>query len=308
MTDVGGIEPELDDTLSALNEAASLYAAVTVPSTRAGRVQKGGSSGPQGGAGSQPPAPQRDGADDEDESGRAQVSTQDESQKPVITGSDSASEDRPRPERPETATFSGDDLTEVSETSTAAGDRVSFTRGHPFSFEGAGLSIKGVPAVVTDGVRDVLRQAGADGVEVLGNAALVTALAVTCLDLDVEGLDHNTLLAVQVLRQRQPQLAEVQHRLGQLASQGRESRDLMARCDDRLTRCDRTLDRIELVLSYMVADRLAVLPDSQSTTPGNVRLTQPVVLTARERLRDEADRQRAADRLRSGRPGALDDH
>jgi len=82
----------------------------------------------------------------------------------------------------------------------------------------------------------------------------------------------------------------------------------MARCDDRLTRCDRTLDRIELVLSYMVADRLAVLPDSQSTTPGNVRLTQPVVLTARERLRDEADRQRAADRLRSGRPGALDDH
>ena len=161
VTDVGGIEPELDDTLSALNEAASLYAAVTVPSTRAGRVQKGGSSGPQGGAGSQPPAPQRDGADDEDESGRAQVSTQDESQKPVITGSDSASEDRPRPERPGAAISSGDDLTEVSETSTAAGDGVSFTRGHPFSFEGAGLSIKGVPAVVTDGVRDALRQARA---------------------------------------------------------------------------------------------------------------------------------------------------
>lgn len=301
MTDVGGIEPELDDTFSALNEAASLYAAVTVPSIRNGRMQKGG-------AGSQPPAPQRDGADDEDEGGRTQVLPQGEPEglTATTTGSDSPLEDEPRPAA---ATPPGGDPADTGETSTVGnGDEVVFTRGRPFSFEGAGLSIKGVPAVVTDGVRDALRQAGAEGVEVLGNAALVTVLAVTCLDLDVEGLDRNTQLAVQVLRQRQPQLAGVQHRLGQLASQGRESRDLMARCDDRLTRCDRTLDRIELVLSYMVADRLAVLPDSQSTTPGNVRLTQPVVLTARERLRDEADRQRAADRLRSGRPGALDDH
>ena len=301
MTDVGGIEPELDDTLSALNEAASLYAAVTVPSIRNGRVQKGG-------AGSQPPAPQRDGADDEDEGGRTKVLPQGEPEglTATTTGSDSPLGDEPRPAA---ATPPGDDPADTGETGTVGnGDEVVFTRGRPFSFEGAGLSIKGVPAVVTDGVRDVLRQAGAEGVEVLGNAALVTALAVTCLDLDVEGLDRNTQLAVQVLRQRQPQLAGVQHRLGQLAVQGRDSRDLMTRCDDRLLRCDRTLDRIELVLSYMVADRLAVLPDSQSTTPGNVRLTQPVVLTARERLRDEADRQRAADRLRSGRPGALDDH
>lgn len=305
MTDVGGIEPELDDTLSALNEAASLYAAVTIPSIRNGRMQKGG-------AGSQPPAPQRDGADDEDEAGRTQVLPQGEPEGLTDTttspdsGSDRALEDEPQPAA---ATPPDDDSADTGETDTiGTGDEVVFTRGHPFSFEGAGLSIKGVPAVVTDGVRDALRQAGAEGVEVLGNAALVTALAITCLDLDVEGLDRNTRLAVQVLRQRQPQLAGVQHRLGQLAAQGRDSRDLMTRCDDRLSRCDRTLDRIELVLSYMVADRLAVLPDSQSTTPGNVRLTQPVVLTARERLRDEADRQRAADRLRSGRPGALDDH
>lgn len=305
MTDVGGIELELDDTLSALNEAASLYAAVTIPSTRNRRVQKGG-------AGSQPPAPQRDVADDEDEGGRTQVLPQGEPEGLTAattgsdSGSDSALEDEPRPAA---TTPPGDDPADTGETGTVGdGDEVVFTRGRPFSFEGAGLSIKGVPAVVTDGVRDVLKQAGAEGVEVLGNAALVTALAVTCLDLDVEGLDRNTQLAVQVLRQRQPQLAGVQHRLGQLAAQGRDSRDLMTRCDDRLSRCDRTLDRIELVLSYMVADRLAVLPDSQSTTPGNVRLTQPVVLTARERLRDEADRQRAADRLRSGRPGALDDH
>ena len=131
--------------------------------------------------------------------------------------------------------------------------------------------------------------------------ALITALAMSSLDIEIPGVDENTRRAAEVLRTGQGRVAAIEMKVEQvLDNQQRAQKDLDAMTRRALS-AEKQLYELELMLTWLLVDKTEPLLFNQVTSSA-IDLTNKTVLDARARLREKA---RELDRAESVQRGQL---
>ena len=180
-----------------------------------------------------------------------------------------------------------------------------------FTFDGDSVRPQGMPFVIGQAVRDELTRLGAPelGAEptpktqskTLSYGALITALAMSSLDIEIPGVDENTRRAAEVLRTGQGRVAAIEMKVEQvLDNQQRAQKDLDAMTRRALS-AEKQLYELELMLTWLLVDKTEPLLFNQVTSSA-IDLTNKTVLDARARLREKA---RELDRAESVQRGQL---
>lgn len=179
-----------------------------------------------------------------------------------------------------------------------------------FTFDGDSVRPQGMPFVIGQAVRDELTRLGAPelGAEptpktqskTLSYGALITALAMSSLDIEIPGVDENTRRAAEVLRTGQGRVAAIEMKVEQvLDNQQRAQKDL-----DVMTRralsAEKQLYELELMLTWLLVDKTEPLLFNQVTSSA-IDLTNKTVLDARARLREKARELDRAESVQRGR-------
>lgn len=180
-----------------------------------------------------------------------------------------------------------------------------------FTFDGEKKRPRDMPAVIDQAIRDELTRLGAPALgaaltastqsKALSFASLITALAMSSLDIEIPGVDENTRRAAEVLRTGQGRVAAIEMKVEQvLDNQQRAQKDL-----DAMTRraldAEKRLYELELMLTWLLVDKTEPLLFNQVTS-SSIDLTNKTVLDARARLREKA---RELDRAESVQRGQL---
>jgi len=180
-----------------------------------------------------------------------------------------------------------------------------------FTFDGDSVRPQGMPFVIGQAIRDELTRLGAPelGAEptpktqskTLSFASLITALAMSSLDIEIPGVDENTRRAAEVLRTGQGRVAAIEMKVEQvLDNQQRAQKDLDAMTRRALS-AEKQLYELELMLTWLLVDKTEPLLFNQVTSSA-IDLTNKTVLDARARLREKA---RELDRAESVQRGQL---
>ena len=305
----GGVTPEFHDPRAAIKRELRERSLSGQPVVISARGQHGGNSGSNGhssatpgatsGIGATPPQPQRDEPGD------------------TITEADGVNSSARESETP-----SGEPQKEVGEPSH---EMVPMTLRHRdgseipvtiegdvrFTFDGDSVRPQGMPFVIGQAVRDELTRLGAPelGAEptpktqskTLSYGALITALAMSSLDIEIPGVDENTRRAAEVLRTGQGRVAAIEMKVEQvLDNQQRAQKDLDAMTRRALS-AEKQLYELELMLTWLLVDKTEPLLFNQATS-GSIDLANKTVLDARAKLREKA---RELDRAESVQRGQL---
>ena len=169
---------------------------------------------------------------------------------------------------------------------------------------------QGMPFVIGQAVRDELTRLGAPelGAEptpktqskTLSYGALITALAMSSLDIEIPGVDENTRRAAEVLRTGQGRVAAIEMKVEQvLDNQQRAQKDLDAMTRRALS-AEKQLYELELMLTWLLVDKTEPLLFNQVTSSA-IDLTNKTVLDARARLREKARELDRAESVQRGR-------
>lgn len=180
-----------------------------------------------------------------------------------------------------------------------------------FTFDGEKKRPRGMPAVIDQAIRDELTRLGAPALgaaltastqsKALSFASLITALAMSSLDIEIPGVDENTRRAAEVLRTGQGRVAAIEMKVEQvLDNQQRAQKDLDAMTKRALS-AEKQLYELELMLTWLLVDKTEPLLFNQVTSSA-IDLTNKTVLDARARLREKA---RELDRAESMQRGQL---
>lgn len=180
-----------------------------------------------------------------------------------------------------------------------------------FTFDGDSVRPQGMPFVIGQAVRDELTRLGAPelGAEptpktqskTLSYGALITALAMSSLDIEIPGVDENTRRAAEVLRTGQGRVAAIEMKVEQvLDNQQRAQKDLDAMTRRALS-AEKQLYELELMLTWLLVDKTEPLLFNQVNS-SSIDLTNKTVLDARAKLREKA---RELDRVESVQRGQL---
>ena len=180
-----------------------------------------------------------------------------------------------------------------------------------FTFDGEKKRPRDVPAVLDQAIRDELTRLGAPALgaaltastqsKALSFASLITALAMSSLDIEIPGVDENTRRAAEVLRTGQGRVAAIEMKVEQvLDNQQRAQKDLDAMTRRALS-AEKQLYELELMLTWLLVDKTEPLLFNQVTSSA-IDLTNKTVLDARARLREKA---RELDRAESVQRGNL---
>lgn len=180
-----------------------------------------------------------------------------------------------------------------------------------FTFDGEKKRPRDMPAVIDQAIRDELTRLGAPALgaaltastqsKALSFASLITALAMSSLDIEIPGVDENTRRAAEVLRTGQGRVAAIEMKVEQvLDNQQRAQKDLDAMTRRALS-AEKQLYELELMLTWLLVDKTEPLLFNQVTSSA-IDLTNKTVLDARARLREKA---RELDRAESVQRGQL---
>lgn len=180
-----------------------------------------------------------------------------------------------------------------------------------FTFDGEKKRPRDMPAVIDQAIRDELTRLGAPALgaaltastqsKALSFASLITALAMSSLDIEIPGVDENTRRAAEVLRTGQGRVAAIEMKVEQvLDNQQRAQKDLDAMTRRALS-AEKQLYELELMLTWLLVDKTEPLLFNQVTSSA-IDLTNKTVLDARARLREKA---RELDRAESVQRGNL---
>lgn len=180
-----------------------------------------------------------------------------------------------------------------------------------FTFDGEKKRPRDMPAVIDQAIRDELTRLGAPALgaaltastqsKALSFASLITALAMSSLDIEIPGVDENTRRAAEVLRTGQGRVAAIEMKVEQvLDNQQRAQKDLDAMTRRALS-AEKQLYELELMLTWLLVDKTEPLLFNQVTSSA-IDLTNKTVLDARSRLREKA---RELDRAESVQRGQL---
>jgi len=304
--DYDGRAPEIFDPRAAIKRQLRERGHSDRPVVVSARGQHGGSGGHSSaapgatsGIGSTPPQPQRDEPGD------------------AITEVDGVNSSARESETP-----SGEPQKEVGELSH---EMVPMTLRHrdgseipvtiegdaSFTFDGEKKRPRPVPAVLDQAIRDELTRLGAPALgaaltastqsKALSFASLITALAMSSLDIEIPGVDENTRRAAEVLRTGQGRVAAIEMKVEQvLDNQQRAQKDLDAMTRRALS-AEKQLYELELMLTWLLVDKTEPLLFNQVNS-SSIDLTNKTVLDARAKLREKA---RELDRAESVQRGQL---
>lgn len=303
--DYDGRAPEIFDPRAAIKKQLRERERSDRPVVVSARGQHGGSGGHSSaapgatsGIGSTPPQPQRDEPGD------------------AITEAEGVNSSARESETP-----SGEPQKEVGgqsfETSPMAlrhrdGSEIPVTieGDASFTFDGEKKRPRDMPAVIDQAIRDELTRLGAPALgaaltastqsKALSFASLITALAMSSLDIEIPGVDENTRRAAEVLRTGQGRVAAIEMKVEQvLDNQQRAQKDLDAMTKRALS-AEKQLYELELMLTWLLVDKTEPLLFNQVTSSA-IDLTNQTVLDARVRLREKARELDRAESVQRGR-------
>ena len=302
--DYDGRAPEIFDPRAAIKKQLRERERSNQPVVVSARGQHGGSGGHSSaapgatsGIGSTPPQPQRD------EPGDAITEAE---------GVNSSARESETPSEPQKDT-DGSMLETVPMTlrhRDGSEIPVTIEGDVRFTFDGESVRPQGMPFVIGQAVRDELTRLGAPelGAEptpktqskTLSYGALITALAMSSLDIEIPGVDENTRRAAEVLRTGQGRVAAIEMKVEQvLDNQQRAQKDLDAMTRRALS-AEKQLYELELMLTWLLVDKTEPLLFNQVTSSA-IDLTNKTVLDARARLREKARELDRAESVQRGR-------
>jgi hypothetical protein len=166
-----------------------------------------------------------------------------------------------------------------------------------FAFEGDSIRPRELPAVIGHAIREELVRLGAPELgasptsktqnKTLSTGSLVTALAMSALDIEIPGVDENTRRAAEVLRTGQGRVAAIEMKVEQvLDNQQRAQKDLDAMTKRALS-AEKQLYELELMLTWLLVDKTEprLFNNARATS---IDLTHKTVVDARAKLREKA--------------------
>lgn len=302
--DYDGRTPEIFDPRAAIKKQLRERERSDQPVVVSARGQHGGSGGHSSaapgatsGIGATPPQPQRD------EPGDAITEAD---------GVNSSARESETPNEPQKGTDGKAQETVPMTLRHRDGSEIPVTiEGDVrFTFDGNSVRPQGMPFVIGQAVRDELTRLGAPelGAEptpktqskTLSYGALITALAMSSLDIEIPGVDENTRRAAEVLRTGQGHVAAIEMKVEQvLDNQQRAQKDLDAMTRRALS-AEKQLYELELMLTWLLVDKTEPLLFNQVTSSA-IDLTNKTVLDARARLREKARELDRAESVQRGR-------
>lgn len=166
-----------------------------------------------------------------------------------------------------------------------------------FAFDGDSTRPRDLPAVIVQAIRDELTRLGAPELgaaptpktqsKTLSSGSLITALAMSALDIEIPGVDENTRRAAEVLRTGQGRVAAIEMKVEQvLDNQQRAQKDLDAMTKRALS-AEKQLYELELMLTWLLVDKTEPRLFNNATAT-SIDLTHKTVVDARAKLRDKA--------------------
>lgn len=267
-------------------------------SNNAGGGNAGGPAGASG-VGSAPPEPQRNEPDDLITEADSAVADLDEKTSSVgeahrdepIEHSEPDSDAQPQVERvyePAPMALRHRDGSEIP--TTIEGD-VRFT------FDGDATRPRDLPAIIVQAIRNELTRLGAPKLgaaptpktqsKTLSSGSLITALAMSALDIEIPGVDENTRRAAEVLRTSQGRVAAIEMKVEQvLDNQQHAQKDLDAMTKRALS-AEKQLYELELMLTWLLVDKTEPRLFNNATAT-SIDLTNKTVVDARAKLREKA--------------------
>ena len=303
--DYDGRAPEIFDPRAAIKKQLRERGHSDRPVVVSARGQHGGSGGHSSaapgatsGIGAPPPQPQRDEPGDAITEAEGVNSSARESETP--SGEPQKGIDEPSHETVP-MTLRHRDGSEIPVT--IEGDA-------SFTFDGEKKRPRDMPAVIDQAIRDELTRLGAPALgaaltastqsKALSFASLITALAMSSLDIEIPGVDENTRRAAEVLRTGQGRVAAIEMKVEQvLDNQKRAQKDLDAMTRRALS-AEKQLYELELMLTWLLVDKTEPLLFNQVTSSA-IDLTNKTVLDARARLREKARELDRAESVQRGR-------
>lgn len=166
-----------------------------------------------------------------------------------------------------------------------------------FVFDGDSTRPRDLPAVIVQAIRDELTRLGAPELgaaptpktqsKTLSSGSLITALAMSALDIEIPGVDENTRRAAEVLRTGQGRVAAIEMKVEQvLDNQQHAQKDLDAMTKRALS-AEKQLYELELMLTWLLVDKTEPRLFNQATAT-SIDLTHKTVIDARAKLRKKA--------------------
>lgn len=166
-----------------------------------------------------------------------------------------------------------------------------------FAFDGDSTRPRDLPAIIVQAIRDELTRLGAPELgavptpktqsKTLSSGSLITALAMSALDIEIPGVDENTRRAAEVLRTGQGRVAAIEMKVEQvLDNQQRAQKDLDTMTKRALS-AEKQLYELELMLTWLLVDKTEPRLFNQATAT-SIDLTNKTVVDARAKLREKA--------------------
>lgn len=166
-----------------------------------------------------------------------------------------------------------------------------------FAFDGDSTRPRDLPAIIVQAIRDELTRLGAPELgaaptpktqsKTLSSGSLITALAMSALDIEIPGVDENTRRAAEVLRTGQGRVAAIEMKVEQvLDNQQRAQKDLDAMTKRALS-AEKQLYELELMLTWLLVDKTEPRLFNNATAL-SIDLTNKTVVDARAKLREKA--------------------
>ena len=166
-----------------------------------------------------------------------------------------------------------------------------------FTFDGDSMRPRELPAVIGHAIREELVRLGAPELgasptsktqnKTLSTGSLVTALAMSALDIEIPGVDENTRRAAEVLRTGQGRVAAIEMKVEQvLDNQQRAQKDLDAMTKRALS-AEKQLYELELMLTWLLVDKTEPRLFNNATAL-SIDLANKTVIDARAKLREKA--------------------
>lgn len=166
-----------------------------------------------------------------------------------------------------------------------------------FAFDGDSTRPRDLPAVIVQAIREELVRLGAPELgaaptpktqsKTLSSGSLITALAMSALDIEIPGVDENTRRAAEVLRTGQGRVAAIEMKVEQvLDNQQHAQKDLDAMTKRALS-AEKQLYELELMLTWLLVDKTEPRLFNNATAL-SIDLTNKTVVDARAKLRDKA--------------------
>lgn len=166
-----------------------------------------------------------------------------------------------------------------------------------FAFDGDSTRPRDLPAIIVQAIREELVRLGAPELgaiptpktqsKTLSSGSLITALAMSALDIEIPGVDENTRRAAEVLRTGQGRVAAIEMKVEQvLDNQQRAQKDLDAMTKRALS-AEKQLYELELMLTWLLVDKTEPRLFNNATAT-SIDLTNKTVVDARAKLREKA--------------------